>query len=383
VVLGVVSAVGMIVVGLVAGAGISSAHHISGSFSKSTTYTCTFPDAGPQQVPVDVTGSYGYSRGGLSGQYRLFINVNEQITIPAGLVTGPDVARLEVLTDPEISVTHDGAPVPARYEEGLGDAELMYWTGLSIDPQEPGLYIGSAPGTATFTIVPRDANGRITAPRVLRVPCTLNPGQDARYFSFDYDLTGPHASSTTTTTTTPTTTSSTTTTTTTPPAPQKYGFSVGGSATLPKLGSVPLSGSLDATQQPGAAGFDGALTLNATTARLTAYGFLPVTARVVPVPVGQTVGTYSGTGLATRSLVTINLPKVTLLGLPISQSPDCRTSQPATIDLSAAQFDVRTGGTLTGTFAISPFAGCGTFTDWINQVAAGDGNGAAVTLTRK
>ncbi|GAA0643719.1 hypothetical protein GCM10010174_78300 [Kutzneria viridogrisea] len=204
---------------------------------------------------------------------------------------------------------------------------------------------------------------------------------------------------TTTTTTPPVTTTTTTppvtTTTTTPPVTTttttpgggtiNYGYGLKGSSVIRNLnGTVPLSGGIDASLELATGKFSADLSLNPTHARFSLFGFLPVSTDIAFSSAGRTTGSLSGGKLISHSKLTIKLPRVTLFGIPISSSPNCRTSSPSDIDLSSdSGFDPLRGGKLSGTYGIAPLTGCGLFTGFISAFTTGGGNTIDVTLSAK
>jgi Fibronectin type III domain len=165
-----------------------------------------------------------------------------------------------------------------------------------------------------------------------------------------------------------------------------YGYSIGGSAQLKTLskGTVPLTGSIAATLQLSTGDFVGDLALNPTQARLTALGFLPITATVQFVTSGQTTGKISEGGLTSTSRVRIKIPSIKAFGaIPLAGGNSCQTRSLSTIDLSSPAFDVIAGGTLTGTFAISDLNGCGLFNGIVSPLTSGGGNTLSLKLSPK
>ena len=73
---------------------------------------------------------------------------------------------------------------------------------------------------------------------------------------------------------------------------------------------MPITGSIAAQLRLATGEFTADLTLNPTQARLTALGFLPVTAQVAFVPSGQTTGTLGPDGLHSTSRVRVKIPSI-------------------------------------------------------------------------
>ena len=169
-----------------------------------------------------------------------------------------------------------------------------------------------------------------------------------------------------------------------PPEPV-VGYALKGSATLRTLvkGSVPLSGALTGlTLDETTGAFGGDLTLAKSTAKLTALGFLPVTAQVAFVPTEPVSGTLTGGALAATAKVRIKLPKLTLFGLELAGGANCQAKQVTSVPLkSTGTFTAAAAGSLTGTFAISDLTGCGALTGIVSPLTAGKGNAIALSLT--
>lgn len=166
-----------------------------------------------------------------------------------------------------------------------------------------------------------------------------------------------------------------------------YAYNATGTAVIKTLtkGSIPVFGTaaLNVTKSTGAVAGD--ITLANATARLTAIGFLPVTAKLAFVNAEATTGTLTGGVLSTTSRVRIKVPEVKLFGaIPLAGGNSCQTKQLTTIALkSAAGFDPTAGGTLTGTFSISDLNGCGVLNGLVSPLTAGGGNTLSLKLAPK
>ncbi|MBO9532910.1 MAG: hypothetical protein J7513_08055 [Solirubrobacteraceae bacterium] len=172
----------------------------------------------------------------------------------------------------------------------------------------------------------------------------------------------------------------------TPPATAKFGYTLQGSTTLNTLtkGSMPLTGSVDATLVVATGDVSADLKLNDTQGRLTALGFLPVTATVGFVTSGPTTGKLVDDQLTTTSKVRIKVKSVKAFGaIPLAGGNDCQSKQLSTINLkSTDSFDpTGTGGILGGTYAISDLNGCGPLEGLVSPLTAGAGNTISVKLT--
>jgi len=72
---------------------------------------------------------------------------------------------------------------------------------------------------------------------------------------------------------------------------------------------------------------------------------------------------------------------VSIAGLPLPVPAGCETVTPVTITVTSQPgFSVVNGGTVTGTYTIPQFAGCGLLTPIINLSIPGSGNTISLTL---
>ncbi len=116
------------------------------------------------------------------------------------------------------------------------------------------------------------------------------------------------------------------------------------------------------------------------TATLNALGFLRVTAVTRLVPVGNLTGTLSGSTLTASSTFTIQILRLSPAGLPkVNLVPrGCRTARATTATLTNTTPISLTDMTLSGSFTIPRFTGCGLLTGAVNLTLPGAGN--ALTL---
>jgi chitodextrinase len=161
-----------------------------------------------------------------------------------------------------------------------------------------------------------------------------------------------------------------------------YGYRLTGSTGIKAAkGSVALTGGIDAALDLTTGAFEADLVLNPSSGRFKAFGFVPVQAKVEFVQAGKTTGTLTAGSLRATSAVTVKLPRVSVLGIPVSAGPNCRTRTPAQIPLeSGPGFDPLAGGTLTGTYALPALTGCSPLNGLISGLTAGPGNTIEVRL---
>lgn len=132
----------------------------------------------------------------------------------------------------------------------------------------------------------------------------------------------------------------------------------------------------------------GSVSLPPATGSFNVIGFVPVTATVNFIPVGQTTGSISGVVtqgvVSAKSEFILQLTSLVVAGVPVPPGPVCATIVPATISLSSGtDINAVLGGTLTGTYTIPDFANCGLFgveTPIINALIPGPGNTISLTL---
>ncbi|GAB2976906.1 fibronectin type III domain-containing protein [Saccharothrix stipae] len=163
----------------------------------------------------------------------------------------------------------------------------------------------------------------------------------------------------------------------------EHGYGLSGSTRIKAAnGTVPLTGGIAAVLDLSTGAFQADLTLDPTVGRFKAFGFVPVQAKIRFVQAAKTTGALAGGVLKSTSSVTVKLPHVTVLGIPVSTSPDCRTKTPASIPLeSKPGFDPLRGGTLTGTYTLPALTGCGPLNGLISGMTAGPGNTIEVKLS--
>ncbi|MBJ7471983.1 MAG: fibronectin type III domain-containing protein, partial [Solirubrobacteraceae bacterium] len=171
------------------------------------------------------------------------------------------------------------------------------------------------------------------------------------------------------------------------PLPVKYSYSLTGSTSLKTLtkGNLPLKGGIDAELTLATGAFSADLTLADTQGRLTALGFLPLTAKVGFVPTGKTTGTLEDGVLTSNSKVRIKVKEVKLFGaIPLAGGNNCQTKSLSDINLkSTDEFKPLQGGNLAGTYKISDLNGCGPLNGLVSPLTAGGGNTINLKLTPK
>ncbi|MBJ7473206.1 MAG: fibronectin type III domain-containing protein, partial [Solirubrobacteraceae bacterium] len=171
------------------------------------------------------------------------------------------------------------------------------------------------------------------------------------------------------------------------PLPVKYSYALKGSTNVNTLskGALPLVGGINAELTLATGAFSADLTLNDTQGRLTALGFLPVTAKIGFVPSGKTTGTLLDGVLKTKSFIRIKVKEVKLFGaIPLAGGNNCQTKSLSEINLASAanaEFKPLTGGAISGTYRISDLNGCGALNGLVSPLTAGAGNTINAVLT--
>jgi hypothetical protein len=143
------------------------------------------------------------------------------------------------------------------------------------------------------------------------------------------------------------------------------------------------SGSLSSTADINTSALTATLTLPASTASFRELGFIPVTATMQMIQNGPATGTVdlSTNTVQTTAHTTLQLTGLKIAGLGIPVGSSCQTRTPATITVSSQPgFNILSGGVLSGTYTIPPFAHCGLATFIINLTLPGPGNTISLTL---
>ncbi|MGW3768229.1 DUF6801 domain-containing protein [Actinomadura verrucosospora] len=350
-----------------AGAGPAAA----GPATLGLDYHCTFPLLGPQPVHVELSANVP-ARVEV-GEVMPGIAVDSVSTVSAESARGlralyATTLEGHALADATLTVPETPDGLPVEVDSALDGTPIPASGGFTVKGRgaAPDLtFTKAGPGKVTvgnlvLTLTPRTDDGGASGLGTFESECTQDPGQDAVLASFEIvdEDGGPGA------------------------AP--YSYTLQGSSTIRASGgTIPLTGALDAKIDGGAV--TGGLTLDPSKARFQMLGFLPVTADVVFAAEGGTTGTYKDGVLTTVSKVTARFPAFTVFGfLPVGGGEACRTSRPSGLTLtSAAGFDPKAGGALTGAYELPPIDGCGALTGVLGSSLAGPGNAVTVTLTPK
>jgi hypothetical protein len=151
-------------------------------------------------------------------------------------------------------------------------------------------------------------------------------------------------------------------------------------------GTLPLTGEIAAQLQVLTGEYTATTTLNDTQGRLTALGFLPITATIGFVPSGPTTGKLEEDAITANLKIRIKIRSLKAFGIiPLAGGNTCQTKQLSDIHLASTDsFDpTGAGGTIGGSYAISDLNGCGLFNGLLSPLTAGGGNTITAKLTVK
>ncbi|WP_410663885.1 DUF6801 domain-containing protein [Amycolatopsis sp. lyj-84] len=330
---------------------------------KKLSFTCPFPLIGLQKLDVNIKADFEVptAPGGTLSTSGLTITVNVPDKATRGLnLVG--AATIEGTAAAGVTLVNgDANPFPVRIPLNVAK------TGLPPSGTFSTVATGSVPtvtlakpGKTTLTVgdfttrlTPKKADGSFTGIGSFTSDCTLDPGQDPVLLSFDLGD---------------------------KPAGRQY--TVAGKTGVKALGATaPLSGGFDLSATS-ATVFTGGPAFDKAHADFRLFGFLPGAADLEFVADGPQGGDFAGTGFVARSRFTTVLPLVTLIGMPVSSGPGCRTSAPSTAELRTGDgFTLAGGGALSGTYSLAPLTGCGAFTQYLSSFVQGDGNTFDLVLT--
>ncbi|ANN18369.1 hypothetical protein SD37_23860 [Amycolatopsis orientalis] len=331
--------------------------------AKKLSFTCPFPLIGLQKLDAVIKADFEVptAPGGTLTTSGLTITV----TVPDKAARGLNLVgatTVEGTAAAEVTLVNgDANPLPVRIPLNVGKTEIP--AAGSFSPVATGsvpTVTLAKPGKTTLTVgdfttrlTPKKADGSFTGLGSFTSDCTLDPGQDPVLLSFDLGGT---------------------------PAGRHY--TVAGKTGLKALGTTaPLTGGFDLSPTA-ATVFAGGPVFDRTHTDFRLFGFVPGAADLEFVADGPQGGDLTGTGFVARPRFTTVLPLVTLLGMPVSSGPGCRTSSPSTAELRTGDgFTMAAGGALTGTYTLAPLTGCGAFTPYLSTFVQGDGNTFDLVLT--
>jgi hypothetical protein len=373
------AAVGSVVAGLLTGSGA-----LAGDADLQLTYTCGFP-SGDEQTSVRVRATLPDTV--VVGDLVIPAAAVVTVTVPRpvldelagqGAVTvGADTELLVNVDDSGIPVeSYWFLPAPATPIPADGDLPLdASGEGGAVIPNTAGALIFVAAGL-TVTLTGQREDGSALDP--MRVTCTLNSDQDG--FMGIVVVEQGHVDP--------------------PPGtpeecgdipPMAPGLATGcsyvrGYSNVAKLGA---GARVDTALMNIALGNfeiqDGNLLVQrnlgdmphggfpATRASFLAFGFMPISATMELVQVGDIPVTLVAQGgppflywIGVDAAVEIRVTDVTVNGVPLDVGPNCRSAEPMTVQLVGGTPDytnIFLGGPLHGVATIPPFSGCGVTED--------------------
>lgn len=328
-------------------------------------YHCTFPLLGPQPVHVELTANVP-DRVGV-GEVMPGIVVDSVSAVNAESARGLTslyATTLEghALADATLTVPEMPDGLPVEVDSALEKTPIPASGGFSVKGrgQAPDLtFTQPGPGKVTvgnlvLSLTPRTDDGGESGLGTFESECTQDPGQNNVLASFTIgDTTGP----------------------------AQHTYSVKGSSTLKAAGAtLPLIGGLNAEISD--AGVTTGLTFAPSKTQFQLLGFLPATADVALAAQSEP-GSYKDGVLTAKAKVSASFPVFRVFGaIPIGGGENCRTSASSGMTLtSATGFDLRQGGDLKGTYALSPLADCGALTGLLSSAVTGPDNPITLTLT--
>jgi hypothetical protein len=416
-----VTVAGLVVIamGLIPGAASSADKSSSGEpppdqiMGASLAYACPFPSH-DQRITVKVAGAL--PAAATVGDHIQPGQVTITPTLPRAALadlTGLDATSVAASARMSVTVAQKGASANTTWPSVSASAPIpasgsLPLPGTASVPPVTATATGSAAfvaGALTLVLTPRKADGGATSPSAVPLDCRLEPGADMVLARVPVTGTGGPATPPPGTGPGRTARSSAQRPLDEPdpcllhvpqdPVPgEAY---LAGYANAAKLNGSTLLGvengettghtflelnyevildlcspdsSVDVLSR-GTLDYHGAHALPPAKATFLTYGFMPTTATV---EFTQPPGTYveidshshfDGTGFPQESTVvsqfTIRVHDVLINGRPLDVGPHCETATPMTVTLQgkSPDYQVDTGGPLTGTTTIPPFSGCG------------------------
>ncbi len=339
-------------------------------------YTCVFPIIEEQAISVSIQADIPSSVpvGVLTNAFKIdavatvgesswnglaFVGsraLKGQVKARASL-TGPNLALN--LTVPMDIPLHAMPTSPESFEVSASGATPP----LVFGEQNAG-DIRVEVGDLTMALAPEDMNGKFTGLGEFEAECTLNPGQNPvlRTIRVGESATSGRAMSVAGNT-----------------------FFAAGKT------SVALVGRTDALIVSAGGAVAANLELDQTRGQfkiIQLFSLLGMDADIVFEAVAPLTGTINEGAATLQTRAYISLPKVEykILGLTVSKGggPSCRTVAPVELTLTSSgggSFSASEGGTLTGSYGLPVFEGCGSLQSTVNRVMKGSGNTINLSFT--
>ncbi|AIG75962.1 Hypothetical protein AJAP_15430 [Amycolatopsis japonica] len=330
---------------------------------KKLSFTCPFPLIGLQKLDVNIKADFEVptAPGGTLTTSGLTITV----TVPDKAARGLNLVGATTIEGTAAAgvtlVNGDANPLPVRLPLNVAKTDLPpSGTFSTVATGSVPTITLAKPGKTTLTVgdfttrlTPKKADGSFTGLGSFTSDCALDPGQDPVLLSFELG-----------------------------DKPAGHRYAVAGKTGVKALGAAaPLTGTFDLSPTA-ATVFSGGPVFDKAHADFRLFGFLPGSADLEFVAEGPQGGDLAGTGFVARPRFTTVLPLVTLVGMPVSTGPSCRTSAPSTAELRTGDgFTMAKGGALAGTYSLAPLTGCGAFTSYVSTLFQGDGNTFELALT--
>ena len=339
-------------------------------------YTCVFPiiEEQPMSVSIQAVIPSSVPVGVLTDAFKIdavatvgesswnglaFVGsraLKGQVKARASL-TGPNLA-LDLVIPMDIPL-HAMPTSPESFEVSAGGATPP----LVFNEQNAG-DIRVEVGDLTMVLAPEDVNGGFTGLGEFEAECTLNAGQNPVLKTI---MVGEGETS-------------------------GRSMSVAGDTLLAAgKSAVPLTGRTDALVVSAGGAVTANLELDQTQGRfkiIQLFNLLGMDAEIVFEAVEPLTGTISEGAATLQTRAYISLPKVEykILGLTVSKGggPNCRTVEPVDLTLTTPgghPFSASEGGTLTGTYGLPLFEGCGNLQSTVNRVMSGSGNMINLSFT--
>lgn len=325
---------------------------------------CTLPQVGAIAVPIAVTTNVPATlpAGTLSPKAQL------DVALPIGSAAGqlaaggtfgaatPDTVSKAGLT--LVQPTGQTLPLTAKPSVRQVPASAARIEATTTLPQVQYLPAGTG-GTGRFTldqltlnVTARDAGGNV-------LPLGSTTDRDGSAASFDVPCSFPSTTIATTTVTS-----------------DKLG--VTGSLGFASGSRAPLAGTATSAKRAGDGAFSADLQLDPAKARLRLSGGIPASATLRWAQVAPLTGKVTGGRFSGSTRASLQLSKVSILGVPVSVGSSCQTNA-ATFDL-AGQLSPLSTGTISGAFAVSSVTGCGSLNAALSAALVSRRNAISLTL---
>lgn len=132
--------------------------------------------------------------------------------------------------------------------------------------------------------------------------------------------------------------------------------------------------------------FNATLPLPPKTVKFKAFGYLPVQAKVYFTQVGPATGVIGvdlendQTPLNANARYVVTLRDIVVGGAKANVGDNCQTRYPIDVNISSPNFDIFSGGPLTGGFDLGKFNNCKSSTDLVNLIVPSNENTVKLKL---